>query len=39
MKAYGNHFKVKDSKSNAMKTFDIGIALVFDIPILDARIF
>ncbi len=37
MKAYGNHFRVEDSKSNSMQTFNSGIAWVFDMPILDAR--
>ncbi len=37
MKAYDNHFKVEDLKSNSMQTFDNGIASVFDMLILDAK--
>ncbi len=37
MKAYRNHFRVENSKSNSMQTFDSGIALIFDMPTLDAR--
>jgi hypothetical protein len=37
MKAYGNHFRVEDLRSNSMKTFDSGIALVFDMLIIDVR--
>jgi hypothetical protein len=37
MKAYGNHFRVEDSKNNSMQTFDNGIASIFDMPTFDAR--
>jgi hypothetical protein len=37
MKAYKNYFKVEDLKSNSMKTFDNGIALIFDMSTLDAK--
>jgi hypothetical protein len=37
MKAYTNHFRVEDSKSNSMQTFDSGIASVFDMLTLDAK--
>jgi len=29
-KAYGNHFKVEDSKSKLLQTYDSGIAFVFE---------
>jgi hypothetical protein len=35
MKAYGNHFKVEDSKNILLSTYDSGIALVFDMPSID----
>lgn len=38
MKAYENLFRVEDLKSNSMQTFDSGIASVFDMSTLDARI-
>lgn len=34
-KAYGNHFRVEDSKSILLFTYDNGIALVFDMPSID----
>jgi hypothetical protein len=37
MKVYENRIKVEDLKGNSMQTFDSGIALVFDMPTLDAR--
>ncbi len=36
MKAYKNHFRVEDSKSNQLQTYDSGVAFVFDVPTLDA---
>lgn len=38
MKAYENLFRVEDLKSNSMQTFDSGIASVFDMSTLDARV-
>jgi hypothetical protein len=37
MKAYKNHFRVEDSKSNSMQTFVNGVALVFDVLTFDFR--
>lgn len=37
MKAYENHFKVEDLKSNSMQTFENGIASIFDMLTLDVR--
>jgi hypothetical protein len=37
MKAYENHFKVEDLKSNSMQTFDNGVASIFDMSTIDAR--
>jgi len=37
MKAYGNHFRVEDSKNILLSTYDSGIALVFDMPSIDIR--
>ncbi len=37
MKAYENHFKVKDLKSNSMQTFDNGITSVFDMSTFDVK--
>ncbi len=37
MKAYGNHFKVEDSKSKLLQTYDSGIANVFEQQTIDAR--
>jgi hypothetical protein len=36
MKAYGNHFRMEDSKGNQLQTYDSGVASVFDVPTLDA---
>lgn len=35
MKAYGNHYRVENSKNNLLSTFDSGIVLVFDMPTRD----
>jgi hypothetical protein len=32
MKAYGNHFRVEDPQSMALKTYDSGVASVFHMP-------
>jgi hypothetical protein len=37
MKAFGNHFRVLDDTTNRMKTYDSGIASVFDVPTEDVR--
>jgi hypothetical protein len=36
MKAYGNHFRIENSKSLLLNTYDSVIALIFDQPTLDA---
>jgi hypothetical protein len=36
MKTYGNHFKVEDSKSCSLQTFDSGVVFVFDMPTTNA---
>jgi hypothetical protein len=36
MKAYRNHYKVEDSKSGLLQTYDNGIASVFDVSTQDA---
>jgi hypothetical protein len=36
MKAYGNHFKVDDSRNCSLQTFDSGVASMFDMPTIDA---
>jgi hypothetical protein len=33
MKAYGNHYKIANSKTGLLQTYDSGIVLVFDVPI------
>lgn len=35
MKAYGNHFRVEDSRSQQLQTYDSGVASVSDMPTLD----
>jgi hypothetical protein len=37
MKAFGNHFRVEDTASTTMQTYDSGVASVFQVPIIDAR--
>ncbi len=39
IKAYDNHFKVEDSKSSSMQTFDCGIASIFDMLTLGVKDF
>lgn len=36
MKAFGNHYRVEDSATAAMLTYDSGIASVFQVPTADA---
>jgi hypothetical protein len=36
MKAYGNHFRVEDSRNCSLQTFDSGVVSVFDMPNVDA---
>lgn len=35
MKAYGNHYRVENSKNNLLSTVYSGIVLVFDMPTRD----
>ncbi len=37
MKAYENHFKVEDLKSNSMQTFDNGNTSIFDMSTFDVK--
>jgi hypothetical protein len=37
MKAFGNHFRIKDVASTRMQTYDSGVASLFTIPTADAR--
>jgi len=37
MKAYGDHFRVEDSKNLLLSTYDNGITSVFDMPSIDTR--
>jgi hypothetical protein len=37
MKAFGNHFRVKDAVSTRMQTYDNGVASVFTVPTADVR--
>ena len=37
MKAFGNHFRVDDEASARMQMYDCNIALVFQVPIVEAR--
>ncbi len=37
MKAYGNHFKVEDSRSCSLQKIDNGVAFVFDMPTVDVH--
>jgi hypothetical protein len=37
MKAFGNHFRVEDTASTTMQTYDCGVASVFQVPVVDAR--
>jgi hypothetical protein len=39
LKAYGNHYRVENSKIELLQTYDSEIALVFDVPIQDVVIF
>jgi hypothetical protein len=32
MKAFGNHFRVQDKRTDHLLTYDSGVALVFDVP-------
>lgn len=38
MKAYGNHYRVENSKNNLLSTFDSGIVSVFDMPTRDVDV-
>ncbi len=35
MKAYGNHYRVEDSKNGLLQTYDSGITSMFDVPTHD----
>jgi hypothetical protein len=37
MKAFGNHFRVEDEASSRMLTYDSGVALVFQVPLVNIR--
>jgi hypothetical protein len=37
MKAFGNHFCVKDAASTRMQTYDSNVASLFTVPTADAR--
>jgi hypothetical protein len=39
MKAYGNHYKVEDSKLGFLQTYNSGITSMFDVPIQDVANF
>jgi hypothetical protein len=36
MKAFANHFRVEDSKSTHMQTYDNGVASIFEVPTTDS---
>lgn len=35
MKAYGNHFRIENSKNNLLQIYNSIIVLMFDMPTLD----
>jgi hypothetical protein len=37
MKAFGNHFRVQDRRTDHLLTYDSGVASVFDVPSENAR--
>jgi len=37
MRAFGNHFRVEDSQSALLQTYDSGIASIFEVPIVDSQ--
>ena len=37
MRAFGNHFRVEDSQSALMQTYDNGVAIVFEMPTADSQ--
>ena len=37
MRAFGNHFRVQDSQSALLQTYDSGIASIFEVPNVDSQ--
>ena len=37
MRAFGNHFRVEDSQSALLQTYDNGVASIFEIPTSDSQ--
>jgi hypothetical protein len=37
MRAFGNHFRVEDSQSALLQTYDSGIASIFEMPYVDSE--
>ena len=37
MRAFGNHFRVKDSQSALLQTYDSGIAFIFEMPTTNSQ--
>ena len=37
MRAFGNHFRVEDSQSALMETYDSGVAVIFEMPTTDSQ--
>ena len=37
MRAFGNHFRVEDSQSALLQTYDSGIASIFEVPTIDSQ--
>ena len=37
MRAFGNHFRVQDSQSALLQTYDSGIASIFEMPAVDSE--
>ena len=37
MRAFGNHFRVEDSQSVLLQTYDSGIASIFEMPTVDSE--
>jgi hypothetical protein len=37
MKAFGNHFRVQDRRTDHLLTYDSGVASVFDMPSENAK--
>ena len=37
MRAFGNHFRVEDSQSALMETYDSGVAVIFEMPTRDSQ--